>query len=21
MEAAEEIVAKWDFNRQNYFVW
>ena len=21
MEAAEEIVAKWDFNKQNYFVW
>lgn len=21
MEASEEIVAKWDFNRQNYFVW
>lgn len=21
MEAAEEVVAKWDFNKQNYFVW
>lgn len=21
MEAAEEVVAKWDFNKQNYFIW
>lgn len=21
LESAEEIVAKWDFNKQNYFIW
>ena len=21
MEAAEEVVAKWDFKKQNYFMW
>ncbi|MEQ6219692.1 relaxase/mobilization nuclease domain-containing protein [Levilactobacillus brevis] len=21
MEAAEEVVAKWDFKKQNYFIW